>query len=183
MIAPLEQPDRATEQAGDAMSSTSASKKKFSTPSMRRHNRRLNSRRQTKPSNLTDTEASFSAAAEPELEADPEQQLRIDEDLLENDGEVGHERTENFAAQQSPSVSDRPFTGIELSASFSFDPRLAPHGQRQDDSEVDPQPDSESIQEQEELSEAAASDTERLEESEAQFLNAVSEELEQNSLT
>ena len=95
--------------------------------------------------------------------------------------QAAHETTENFAAQQSPSVSDRPFTGIELSASFSFDPRLAPQTKK-DDSEVDPQPDSELIQEQEVLSEAATSDTEHLEESEAQFLNAVSEELEQNSL-
>ena len=178
--APLEQPYRAIEQAGDNVID-----ERFEEEILDSFDAQAQSTpEQPMPDEteqFTDTEASFSAPVEPELEADLEQQLRIDEDLLENDGQVAHERTENFAAQQSPSVSDRPFTGIELSASFSFDPRLAPQTKK-DDSEVDPQPDSELIQEQEELSEAATSDTEHLEESEAQFLNAVSEELEQNSL-
>ena len=178
--APLEQPYRAIEQAGDNVID-----ERFEEEILDSFDAQAQSTpEQPMPDEteqFTDTEASFSAPVEPELEADLEQQLRIDEDLLENDGQVAHERTENFAAQQSPSVSDRPFTGIELSASFSFDPHLAPQTKK-DDSEVDPQPDSELIQEQEELSEAATSDTEHLEESEAQFLNAVSEELEQNSL-
>jgi len=178
--APLEKPYQATEQVGDEVID-----ERFEEEILDSFDAQAQSTpEQPMPDEteqFTDTEASFSAPVEPELEADLEQQLRIDEDLLENDGQVAHERTENFAAQQSPSVSDRPFTGIELSASFSFDPHLAPQTKK-DDSEVDPQPDSELIQEQEELSEAATSDTEHLEESEAQFLNAVSEELEQNSL-
>ncbi|MDG1025930.1 MAG: DUF3426 domain-containing protein [Gammaproteobacteria bacterium] len=178
--APLEQLYRAIEQAGDNVIDERFEEEildSFDTQAQSTPEQPM----PVETEQFTDTEASFSAPLEPELEADLEQQLRIDEDLLENDGQVAHERTENFAAQQSPSVSDRPFTGIELSASFSFDQRQAPQTKK-DDSEVDPLPDSELIQEQEELSEAATSDTEHLEESEAQFLKGVSEELEQNSL-
>ncbi|MBT5718671.1 MAG: DUF3426 domain-containing protein [Gammaproteobacteria bacterium] len=177
---PLEQPDQATEQVADAIIDERFEEEILDS---------FDAQAQTTPEQptpdeteqTTDTEASFSAAAEPDLETDPEQQHRINEDLIENEGEVGQETTENFAAQQSPSINDRSFTGIELSASFSFDPRLAART-KQDDIEDNTQPDSESIQEQEEQSEAVARDTERLEQNEEQFLNAVSEELEQNSL-
>ncbi|MBL6905429.1 MAG: DUF3426 domain-containing protein [Pseudomonadales bacterium] len=177
---PLEQPDQATEQVADAIIDERFEEEILDS---------FDAQAQTTPEQptpdeteqTTDTEASFSAAAEPDLETDPEQQHRINEDLIENEGEVGQETTENFAAQQSPSINDRSFTGIELSASFSFDPRLAART-KQDDIEDNTQPDSESIQEQEEQSEAVARDKERLEQNEEQFLNAVSEELEQNSL-
>lgn len=177
---PLEQPDQATEQVADTIIDERFEEEILDS---------FDAQAQTTPEQptpdeteqTTDTEASFSAAAEPDLETDPEQQHRIDEDLIENEGEVGQETTENFAAQQSPSVNNRSFTGIELSASFSFDPRLAART-KQDDIEDNTQPDSESIQEQEEQSEAVARDKERLEQNEEQFLNAVSEELEQNSL-
>lgn len=177
---PLEQPDQATEQVADTIIDERFEEEILDS---------FDAQAQTTPEQptpdeteqTTDTEASFSAAAEPDLETDPEQQHRIDEDLIENEGEVGQETTENFAAQQSPSVNNRSFTGIELSASFSFDPRLAARTKK-DDIEDNTQPDSESIQEQEEQSEAVARDTERLEQNEEQFLNAVSEELEQNSL-
>ena len=177
---PLEQPDQATEQVADAIIDERFEEEILDS---------FDAQAQTTPEQptpdeteqTTDTEASFSAAAEPDLETDPEQQHRINEDLIENEGEVGQETTENFAAQQSPSINDRSFTGIELSASFSFDPRLAART-KQDDIEDNTQPDSESIQEQEEQSEAGARDKERLEQNEEQFLNAVSEELEQNSL-
>jgi len=178
--APLEQPYRATEQVGDEVIDERFEEEILDS---------FDAQAQTTPEQpmpdnteqFADNGTSFSAPVEPDLETDSEQQLRIDEDLIENEAEAGHETTENFAAQQSPSVSDRPFTGIELSASFIFDPRLAPQTKK-DDSKDDTQPDSELIQEQEVLSEAATSDTERLEENEEQFLNAVSEELEQNSL-
>jgi len=178
--APLEQPYRATEQVGDEVIDERFEEEILDS---------FDAQAQTTPEQptpdeteqTTDTEASFSAAAEPDLETDPEQQHRINEDLIENEGEVGQETTENFAAQQSPSINDRSFTGIELSASFSFDPRLAART-KQDDIEDNTQPDSESIQEQEEQSEAVARDKERVEQNEEQFLNAVSEELEQNSL-
>ena len=177
---PLEQPDQATEQVADAIIDERFEEEILDS---------FDAQAQTTPEQptpdeteqTTDTEASFSAAAEPDLETDPEQQHRINEDLIENEGEVGQETTENFAAQQSPSINDRSFTGIELSASFSFDPRLAART-KQDDIEDNTQPDSESIQEQEEQSEAVARDKERVEQNEEQFLNAVSEELEQNSL-
>jgi len=177
---PLEQPDQATEQVAEAIIDERFEEEILDS---------FDAQAQTTPEQptpdeteqTTDTEASFSAAAEPDLETDPEQQHRINEDLIENEGEVGQETTENFAAQQSPSINDRSFTGIELSASFSFDPRLAART-KQDDIEDNTQPDSESIQEQEEQSEAVARDKERLEQNEEQFLNAVSEELEQNSL-
>ena len=177
---PLEQPDQATEQVADAIIDERFEEEILDS---------FDAQAQTTPEQptpdeteqTTDTEASFSAAAEPDLETDPEQQHRINEDLIENEGEVGQETTENFAAQQSPSINDRSFTGIELSASFSFDPRLAART-KQDDIEDNTQPDSELIQEQEEQSEAVARDKERLEQNEEQFLNAVSEELEQNSL-
>ena len=177
---PLEQPDQTTEQVADTIIDERFEEEILDS---------FDAQAQTTPEQptpdeteqTTDTEASFSAAAEPDLETDPEQQHRIDEDLIENEGEVGQETTENFAAQQSPSINDRSFTGIELSASFSFDPRLAARTKK-DDIEDNTQPDSESIQEQEEQSEAVARDTERLEQNEEQFLNAVSEELEQNSL-
>jgi len=177
---PLEQPDQATEQVADAIIDERFEEEILDS---------FDAQAQTTPEQptpdeteqTTDTEASFSAAAEPDLETDPEQQHRINEDLIENEGEVGQETTENFAAQQSPSINDRSFTGIELSASFSFDPRLAARTKK-DDIEDNTQPDSESIQEQEEQSEAVARDKERLEQNEEQFLNAVSEELEQNSL-
>jgi len=177
---PLEQPDQATEQVADAIIDERFEEEILDS---------FDAQAQTTPEQptpdeteqTTDTEASFSAAAEPDLETDPEQQHRTNEDLIENEGEVGQETTENFAAQQSPSINDRSFTGIELSASFSFDPRLAART-KQDDIEDNTQPDSESIQEQEEQSEAVARDKERLEQNEEQFLNAVSEELEQNSL-
>ena len=177
---PLEQPDQATEQVADAIIDERFEEEILDS---------FDAQAQTTPEQptpdeteqTTDTEASFSAAAEPDLETDPEQQHRTNEDLIENEGEVGQETTENFAAQQSPSINDRSFTGIELSASFSFDPRLAART-KQDDIEDNTQPDSESIQEQEEQSEAVARDKERVEQNEEQFLNAVSEELEQNSL-
>lgn len=178
---PLEQPDQTTEQVADTIIDERFEEEILDS---------FDAQAQTTPEQptpdeteqTTDTEASFSAAAEPDLETDPEQQHRIDEDLIENEGEVGQETTENFfAAQQSPSVNNRSFTGIELSASFSFDPRLAARTKK-DDIEDNTQPDSESIQEQEEQSEAVARDTERLEQNEEQFLNAVSEELEQNSI-
>ena len=177
---PLEQPDQATEQVADTIIDERFEEEILDSFDAQAHT----TPEQPTPDETeqtTDTEASFSAAAEPDLETDPEQQHRIDEDLIENEGEVGQETTENFAAQQSPSVNNRSFTGIELSASFSFDPRLAARTKK-DDIEDNTQPDSESIQEQEEQSEAVARDTERLEQNEEQFLNAVSEELEQNSL-
>ncbi len=177
---PLEQPYQATELAGDEIIDERFEEEILDS---------FDAQAQTTPEQptpddteqYTDTEASFSAPAEPDLETDSAQQHRIEEDLIDNEGEVTQETTENFAAQQPSKVSDRSFTGIELSASFSFDPRLAPQTKK-NDSEDNTQPDNELIQEQEEQSEAVASDTERLEENEEQLLNAVSEELEQNSL-